>query len=47
MKDTETKREVEILDEELNLETDTGIEYIWPENYETYICDGLYLENVN
>lgn len=41
------EKEVDILDEELNIETSEEIERIWPENYETYVGDGIYRESVN
>ena len=43
----EIQLEVDILNEELNLEQDDEVDKIWPENYETYIGDGLYEQSVN
>lgn len=41
------KPEVEILDEDLNLDihitADAGADKVWPEHYETYLGDGIYI----
>lgn len=41
-----TIKEVEILDEDLNLETHVTVRVstIYPENYEHYLGDGVYME---
>lgn len=47
MKSTKTKtKEVEILDEDLNLETHVTaqVTQTYPENYETYLGDGIYMD---
>lgn len=50
MKNTNKPKEVEILDEDLNLDTHVTVnerraERIWPEHYESYLGDGIYVSD--
>lgn len=45
MKQQNKPKEVEILDEDLNLETKVTakVAQVYPDHYETYLGDGVYL----